>query len=651
MKVFSLKPGLVIEREGHKYQFLRTNMSRRLIFRDEHGETWLPSLADFWQEFSERRVEVFADQPHLGCVPKITVAEADLSFFPPEYQEEALRRRRYLDELLKVTGTLAPNAQLANQLKAIHGAINDKSTVPSIATVRRWWAAFQNSRCTVSLVPLHSKKGSHKIIVGELEDILMSVLEEEYLRLERPSAKFAYQRLVARLTDVNQYRPPSQQLICPSYNSVLRFIDALDPYQVDQARHGKHHAKRKFRSATGTVNPGQILSRWEIDHTLMDILLIDQETGEVIGRPYLTVALDRESRMIMGYWLHLCAPSTESVLRVIERSIIPKVALLAEYPDINGEWPAYGLPLTIVPDNAAEFHSKNLVHAFTELGIGILYPPSRSPQHKGGVERFFRTLAEALVHILPGTTFSNIQKRGDYPSEDRACLTLPQLNRILLRWIVEVYHNTSHRGLGGKTPLQVWNAMQSHRLIHVPADLDQLEAVLACREVRQTFHYGVEVGGVRYNSPELQVIRNRPSSTESVRVHYRDEMSHVWVADEQHKRFIRVPAVDSRVAGLSRDLYETARKMARRHGNKDLSFERVMRAYQEILEEARQAQHDKTLTKRRASARTRIDKSGQPITVPDQPPQPLQQELFHYEEKDLPSFDVHPSTRQIGGAT
>jgi len=52
--------------------------------------------------------------------------------------------------------------------------------------------------------------------------------------------------------------------------------------------------------ATEVLVVMDILDRWEIDHTLLDVLLVDDETGLIIGRPYITVVLDKFSRMIMG---------------------------------------------------------------------------------------------------------------------------------------------------------------------------------------------------------------------------------------------------------------------------------------------------------------------------------------------------------------
>lgn len=55
------------------------------------------------------------------------------------------------------------------------------------------------------------------------------------------------------------------------------------------------------------------------------------------------------------------------------------------------------------------------------------------------IERLIGTMMGA-VHMLPGTTFSDIVKRGDYDPERHAVMTLEELDRWLASQIVGCYH-------------------------------------------------------------------------------------------------------------------------------------------------------------------------------------------------------------------
>ncbi|MNJ35377.1 Transposon Tn7 transposition protein TnsB [compost metagenome] len=489
---------------------------------------------------------------------------------------------------------------------------------PSISTIRRWASKYIGNN-VIKLVPQHAKKGRAPAIQGELESILGDVIAAEYLKPTLPAVSKVVAEFEDRVKQINCSRLPSDQLKIPCGMTVRRYLATLDPYLVDEARLGKHAAKQKHRTAIGILRVHEILERWEIDHTQLDVQLVDETTGLCIGRPYLTIVMDRFSRMVMGYLLHLSAPNTETVLRVIERAIRPKAELLTRFPKVRNEWWARGLPTRIVPDNAAEFHAGDLIMGFNELGIEVMYPASRSPQKKGAVERFFSTQNLGLIHNLPGTTFSNIQQRGDYDSEKNACFTLPQLEAVLVKWIVDGYHQTPHRGLAMRTPAQVWAASEANHVISLPVDLDSLECILAKRASVKVHHYGVVVGKLGYHSSELAELRMRLAEGEKVNVRYRDEAGHVWVHDRFRNLFFQVAAKDERMVGKSRELWKAAERALREKYDEQPSFEATHKCYQEIMEDAEEARRSQKLRERREAARAKIDKEGRMSEVASLP--------------------------------
>jgi hypothetical protein len=53
------------------------------------------------------------------------------------------------------------------------------------------------------------------------------------------------------------------------------------------------------------------------------------------------------------------------------------------------------------------------------------------------------------VHLLPGTTFSTVSEKGSYAAQERASLTLPELERWLALQIAGVYHLSIHSASRG----------------------------------------------------------------------------------------------------------------------------------------------------------------------------------------------------------
>lgn len=623
MQTFSLKGRLVVVIKGTIMSLQRRLIDRRLLFFDELGEPTKLSEREFYLGYERREIEIPADQPFLGDIPVVRNVAPDLSCFPSKHSAEALRRRIYLQGVMEGMEMLPSKELLIENIKNTAEKLGEV-TVPSVSTIRRWYSKFIGNN-VVRLVPKHSEKGRSNVITGELEDILQKTIDDLYLQLEGKNISQVINEYLQRVDDTNFGRLPNQKLEKPCGMTIRRYIAKLDPYEVDVHRLGKHSAKKKHRVASEVLVVDHILDRWEIDHTLMDVLLVDEETGLVIGRPYITVVLDKFSRMIMGYLIHLAAPNTETVLRVIERAIRPKAKFLERFPNVKNEWRAHGLPARVVPDNAAEFHADDLIQGFDELGIEIMYPRSRGPEMKGSVERFFRTLNTDLLHSLPGTTFSNIQHKGDYKPEKHACFTLAELEASVVKWIVDVYHQTPHRGLSERTPAQVWASEEANRVIRLPVDPDALECILARRSFVKVHHYGIEIDGHGYHSAELAELRVCMKADEKIGVRYRDELGHVWVHDRLKNVFLLVPIKNKSLRGLSRELWKAAKKALKESGDFDPNSEKIQKAYRDLAEDANNARKSQKLRQRRAVARAKLDKDGwtvttkSPIVSPDFP--------------------------------
>jgi hypothetical protein len=118
------------------------------------------------------------------------------------------------------------------------------------------------------------------------------------------------------------------------------------------------------------------------------------------------------------------------------------------------EWPICGLPDEIHLDNAKEFHSCALRRGAQEYGIELSYCPLRQPHYGGHIERLIGTTMGA-VHLLPGTTFSNVQEKGSYDSVKQATMTMAELERWLALEILGRYHQSVHSALH-IPPLAAW---------------------------------------------------------------------------------------------------------------------------------------------------------------------------------------------------
>ncbi|WP_442978155.1 integrase catalytic domain-containing protein [Rhodococcoides yunnanense] len=155
-----------------------------------------------------------------------------------------------------------------------------------------------------------------------------------------------------------------------------------------------------------------VLQQVQIDHTVVDLMIVDEYDRAPIGRPDLTIAIDVFSRCVPGFVVTLDPPSAMSVGLCLGRVCSDEsvwIDALGLGEDVR--WPMAGKPHSSYVDNASEFKSEALQRGCEQHGIDLGYcPPGRT--HYGGiVERIIGTVM-TQVHDLPGTTFSNPTQRG-----------------------------------------------------------------------------------------------------------------------------------------------------------------------------------------------------------------------------------------------
>lgn len=68
-----------------------------------------------------------------------------------------------------------------------------------------------------------------------------------------------------------------------------------------KSRDGAYRADMEFKAIGGHTRPSRIMERVEIDHTTLDLILLDDESLVSIGRPNLTLLIDVYSHCIVGF--------------------------------------------------------------------------------------------------------------------------------------------------------------------------------------------------------------------------------------------------------------------------------------------------------------------------------------------------------------
>jgi len=280
------------------------------------------------------------------------------------------------------------------------------------------------------------KRGSRRFS-DEMEALIEEAIIDKYLTRQKAS--------VSTLHDHVRHLCRARGLAIPSWKAVRARVDRIDRHRLISAREGGKAARDRLKPVVQEYQADHAFHIVQIDHTLVDLFVVDAVHRRPIQRPWLTLAIDVASRIVAGFYLSLEAPSSASVALTIHQAVTPKAAWLADR-GIDLDWSASGLPDIIHVDNAREFRGRALARGAAEHGISLIYRPVATPHYGGHIERLIGTMMGA-VHMLPGTTFSSTAERGDYDPERHALMTLDELERWLALEIVGRYHVAVHSGL------------------------------------------------------------------------------------------------------------------------------------------------------------------------------------------------------------
>lgn len=279
----------------------------------------------------------------------------------------------------------------------------------------------------------------------EIDTLISETIDAYYLTRQQP-------RLADLIREVER-KCRERGLKAPGRWAVKARLATRQGQEIVRKRRGRKAANDRYRPVVSSLEAHWPLSLIQIDHTLVDVIVVDSETREPIQRPWLTLAIDVCTRCVAGFHLSLEPPSATSVALCLAHAALGKENWLAER-DIDVVWPVRGVPERLHLDNAKEFRSEALQRGCEQYGIAIDHRPVRTPHYGGHIERLIGTMM-GKVHLLPGTTFSNIQEKGDLDPEKSAAMTLDEVERWLGHAIAGVYHRELHRGIG-MTPLTAW---------------------------------------------------------------------------------------------------------------------------------------------------------------------------------------------------
>ncbi len=500
------------------------------------------------------------EETSSAYVPKKRIGRS-LDSYSEKERKEALRRLSYIKWVQKhnKAGWTEKNIKplLAEVPEQLQGP------APAWRTLVEWRRAYVSADHSLhALVPKHRKKGNRDAKVVDDSLYYWRAVEEKYLRKERISIAQTYKYYTRLITLANK------NVVEGAIPSVCKRafysrIQKLPPYEVMVARYGKQYADRNFNEVGTHVPVTRVLERVEIDHTPLDLILLDDELLIPLGRPYLTALIDAYSKCIVGFNIGYREPSYDAVRKALLNSMLGKGWIKERYPEIIKDWPCSGKIETLVVDNGAEFWSNDLDEVCRVVVENVQYNPVANPWLKPLIERFFQTVNNKLLCAIPGKTFSNVAQLKDYKPEIDAVLRVSTFIEIFHKWIVDEYHYESD---DRETQVPIWKWYEGEKQ-YPPAQYlgnaaDRLIIELGQTRERFLHKTGIVFLRINYSSPELAEYRKQypPSAgKKELKVKIKinpSSLARIFVYLEYEEKYIEVPSVDSSGYTLGLTLFQ-----------------------------------------------------------------------------------------------
>ena len=256
---------------------------------------------------------------------------------------------------------------------------------------------------------------------------------------------------------------------------------------------------------------------WQIDVLLGPQMII---SGRKLATNLITV-LDDASRLVphAQFFFQANTQALETVL---------KAAFLRR-----------GLPLKIFSDNGKIFSSLHIRSVLAKLGIVVSYARPYSPESRGKIERFFRTLREQFLSAI----------------RPESLKSLDELNSLLYAYVFDTYNLRPHSSLDGLAPLDRFlKDASTLRTPPSPKDLDMLFLWETTRNVSKDAV--IQVEKVKFEVPQSLIghkvkVLYDPHDLSSVSVFADDAACPVTVSVLNPEDNARIPRIQNQGPKLS----------------------------------------------------------------------------------------------------
>jgi len=332
MAGFSLRKNMVFDWQGAEYRIDRIQPNGDLLLeRLSDGCLSVVSRESLLAEYREGNIstKTVESSSTTALVPTFSRPLDELA---EHVQAKVARRKQYLEKIMACGDPVFTEAYLKPLISQVAVEIGDTKP-PGVTTVYRWYRRYKLSDDPRAIIPRTDLCGPKQVRqTDRILQLVEEALAEAFKASPQATCRSVYTRLLGKIDIENQRRLGGKPIQAPSLRTLHRLIERAEAYELATLKEGKAAADRRFRITKTGVKTTRILERVEMDHTPLDLFLIDERTWLPLGRPTLTVAIDHYSRMLLGYYLSFGSPSATAVMGGLRHAILPKKKRLRRCP-------------------------------------------------------------------------------------------------------------------------------------------------------------------------------------------------------------------------------------------------------------------------------------------------------------------------------
>ena len=381
-------------------------------------------------------------------------------------------------------------------------------------TFRRWRRFFRlaqerHGHGLFGLLPRFKDRGNrNQRFPDELLTLVDRIIDEIYCTPTRPNKRHAYEQL--------RLECEQKGFFAPSYPCFTKRIRLRSKFALTMARQGKRAAHKFELICPGVPNDNHGAYPFDVgltDHTLIDLELVCANTGENLGRAWLSILMDGFSRRVLAFCLTFDPPSYRTLMILVRRCV-----------QHHGR-----LPRCLVVDGGKEFQSTYFETLTAAYGVLVKRRPPGKARFGTIVERLFGTVNTAFFHTLQGNTQNTRAIRQLVKSMNpkrHATYTLEEIHDLLSTYAYELYDQRPHPSLNCSPREQFTRGLESagsrsHRVI---ANDESFHLMTLPTTAKGTAKIqpgmGVKILGFYYWAEEM---RSRYCEGHSVRIKYDPE--------------------------------------------------------------------------------------------------------------------------------